>query len=59
MVVAAGRCNHAGAGRWPGINSGNGQLIGVAAENAGLPNDPWPGVRVDAYVRGVAPMLPA
>jgi peptidoglycan hydrolase-like protein with peptidoglycan-binding domain len=57
-VIAAGRCNHAGAGVWNGINSGNTNFIGIEAENTGLPNDqPWPAVQVDAYQRGVAAIL--
>lgn len=56
-VVAAGRCNHAGAGSWQGITDGNGRLIGIEAENAGDGTDPWPGVQMDAYARGCAAIL--
>jgi peptidoglycan hydrolase-like protein with peptidoglycan-binding domain len=56
-VVAAGRCNHAGAGNWQGITSGNTNFIGIEAENAGTPDDPWPEVQLDAYRRGVAAIL--
>jgi hypothetical protein len=57
-VIAAGRCNHAGAGEWQGITAGNSHLIGIEAENTGLQNDfPWPAVQVDAYQRGVAAIL--
>lgn len=55
-VVGAGRCNHAGAGNWHGA-SGNLQLIGIEAENAGDGTDPWPEVQMDAYERGVAAIL--
>lgn len=56
-VVAAGRCNHAGAGKWQGITSGNTNFIGIEAENAGTSDDPWPEVQMDAYRRGVAAIL--
>lgn len=56
-VVAAGRCNHAGAGAWHGVAAGNSQLIGIEAENAGNGSDPWPEAQIDAYVRGVAAIL--
>jgi hypothetical protein len=56
-VIAAGRCNHAGAGRWKGIETGNSSFIGIEAENSGRANDPWPDVQVDAYHRGVAAIL--
>src|SRR2546426_643173 len=45
FVVAAGRANHAGAGEWQGEKNGNGNFIGIEAENTGLANDqPWPDV---------------
>jgi peptidoglycan hydrolase-like protein with peptidoglycan-binding domain len=56
-VIAAGRCNHAGRGRWMGIETGNSSFIGVEAENAGTTADPWPDVQVEAYRRGVAAIL--
>lgn len=56
-VVAAGRCNHAGAGSWHGVTFGNAELIGVEAENAGTAKDPWEVEQMDAYVRGVAAIL--
>ena len=56
-VVAAGRANHAGAGSWNGIVTGNSSFIGIEAENSGRANDPWPDVQVDAYQRGVAAIL--
>src|SRR5687768_11235408 len=34
-VIAAGRCNHAGAGLWNGIANGNANYIGIEAENTG------------------------
>lgn len=57
FVVAAGRCNHAGAGAWNGVTAGNSSLIGIEAENAGTPADPWPAVQMEAYARGVAAIL--
>ena len=58
IVVAAGRANHAGGGDWRGVTAGNSNMIGVEAENTGLPNDsPWPEVQMDAYRRGVAAIL--
>ena len=56
-VVAAGRANHAGAGEWRGIATGNTSFIGIEAENSGQPDDPWPEVQMDAYRRGVAALL--
>ncbi|HVV55093.1 MAG TPA: N-acetylmuramoyl-L-alanine amidase [Mucilaginibacter sp.] len=57
-IVAAGRCNHAGAGSWQGITTGNTNFIGIEAENTGGHDDfPWPAVQLDAYYRGVAAIL--
>lgn len=56
-VVAAGRCNHAGAGNYRGITTGNTNFIGIEAENAGTAADPWPERQMDAYERGVAAIL--
>jgi N-acetyl-anhydromuramyl-L-alanine amidase AmpD len=57
-VIAAGRANHAGAGDWQGITSGNTNFIGIEGENTGTNNDfPWPEVQMDAYRRGVAAIL--
>jgi hypothetical protein len=57
-IVAAGRANHAGRGLWQGIMNGNGNFIGIEAENTGSANDfPWPPVQLDAYQRGVAAIL--
>jgi len=54
-VIAAGRCNHAGAGNWRGTTKGNTHFIGIEAENTGKEdNFPWPAVQLDAYQRGVA-----
>src|SRR3954465_13432404 len=38
-VIAAGRCNHAGAGVWNGVTNGNAHFIGIEAENTGGAND--------------------
>ncbi len=56
-IVAAGRANHAGAGAWKGITTGNSSFIGIEAENAGGKTDAWPEVQMDAYHRGVAAIL--
>jgi hypothetical protein len=56
-VVAAGKANHAGAGSWQGIVTGNSSFIGIEAENDGLGDDPWPEAQLDAYARGCAAIL--
>jgi hypothetical protein len=55
-VIAAGRCNHAGAGAWRNITNGNRDFIGVEAENDGR-GETWPPVQLDSYERGVAALL--
>ncbi len=57
-VVAAGRANHAGGGVWRRQMDGNGNFIGIEAENMGTKADfPWPNVQMDACRRGVAAIL--
>jgi peptidoglycan hydrolase-like protein with peptidoglycan-binding domain len=56
-IVAAGLCNHAGAGSWQGITTGNTNFIGIEAENTGEKTDTWPPVQIDAYQRGCAAIL--
>lgn len=56
-VIAAGRCNHAGAGLWQGVSTGNSSFIGIEGENTGRGDDPWPEIQLDAYRRGVAALL--
>jgi peptidoglycan hydrolase-like protein with peptidoglycan-binding domain len=56
-VIAAGRANHAGGGRWRGIETGNSSFIGIECENTGLANDIWPEVQLDALRRGTAAIL--
>lgn len=56
-VIAAGRCNHAGTGKWMDETDGNARFIGIEAENTGLVTDPWPAVQMDAYKRGAAALL--
>lgn len=56
-VIAGGRCNHAGAGTWQGVASGNSSFIGIEAENAGDGTDPWPDVQIEAYAKGCAAIL--
>jgi GH24 family phage-related lysozyme (muramidase) len=56
-LVAAGRANHAGLGRWEGIATGNSSFIGIEAEHSGRAEDAWPPVQMEAYARGVAAIL--
>lgn len=56
-VIAAGRCNHAGAGQWQGITTGNSSFIGIEAENTGRGDEPWPAIQIAAYQRGAAAIL--
>lgn len=56
-IIAAGRCNHAGAGSWHGVTDGNGELIGVEAENAGTGKEPWPAEQMNSYVVGTDAIL--
>jgi len=57
VVIAAGRCNHAGAGRLPnGSTSGNSHSIGIEAENDGR-GETWGDAQMDAYVRLCAALL--
>jgi hypothetical protein len=58
FIITAGRANHAGRGEFKGIVNGNSNMIGIEAENTGMPDDfPWPAVQLDAYHRGVAAIL--
>jgi peptidoglycan hydrolase-like protein with peptidoglycan-binding domain len=61
VVIAAGRANHAGAGNWQGVTTGNSSFIGIEAENTGRTSgplaDPWPAIQLDAYRRGCAAVL--
>jgi len=54
-IVASGRANHAGGGRWRDVTDGNGCMLGIEAEATG--RDVWPKVQYDAYVHGVAAIL--
>jgi peptidoglycan hydrolase-like protein with peptidoglycan-binding domain len=57
-VIAAGRCNHAGHGRWNDVTAGNTHFIGIEAENTGSTDDfPWPAVQLDGYQRGIAALF--
>jgi len=55
-VIAAGRANHAGAGSWEGLTTGNSSFVGIEAENDGV-GEAWPDAQIDAYQRGVAAIL--
>ena len=57
FVIAAGACNHAGEGHWMGLVNGNGNFIGIEAENHGTETDRWPEKQLDAYHQGVAAIL--
>lgn len=56
VVIAAGRANHAGAGNWHGVTSGNSTTIGIECENDGL-GEPWPEAQVQFLAMGVAGLL--
>src|SRR5436190_8184570 len=52
-IVAAGRANHGGKGRRPGVDTGgcadmNALLLGIEAGNNGV-GEPWPDVQTDVY----------
>lgn len=53
-VVAAGRSNHAGKGKWQGVITGNSSFIGIEARNAGDGKDVWEAIQMSAYARGCA-----
>jgi len=54
-VIAAGKAQHAGKGKWQGVTTGNTNFIGIEAENTGLSDDfPWTENQLDAYHHGVA-----
>jgi hypothetical protein len=55
-VVAAGRCNHAGKGKWRGLVNGNRDFIGVECENDGR-GEVWPEAQLDSIARGTAALL--
>lgn len=51
-IVASGKANHAGDGRWNDVDGGasdNSKCVGVEAENDGY--QPWPQVQLDAWDR--------
>jgi hypothetical protein len=50
-IVADGRCNHNGYGTY-----GN-QSLGIEAFHEGTPEHPWPGIQLDAWIRGTAALL--
>lgn len=56
VVIAAGRANHAGTGKWNDITTGNTSFIGIEAANDGV-REPWPKVQLDAYYRGTLAIL--
>lgn len=61
FVVASGKANHAGKGKWLDADESV-EAIGIEAYNYGngvaFPTrEPWPQVQLDAYDRGVAALL--
>lgn len=58
-MIAAGRAYHAGKGDMEGIpeNTGNTFLIGIEAENDGLPDEAWAEPELEAYAKGCAAIL--
>lgn len=52
-VIASGRANHAGAGRYPDGGAGNALSVGWECENSGV-GEPWPPSQLDAIARGQA-----
>jgi hypothetical protein len=46
-VVAAGKCNHAGASMQ--VRYTNPYAVGIEAENPGTDGRPWPAMQIDAY----------
>lgn len=61
IVIAAGKANHAGLGKWMDADESV-ETIGIEAYNYGngvpFPSrEPWPQVQLDAYDRGVASLL--
>lgn len=56
VVIAAGRANHAGTGKWGGITTGNTSFIGIEAANDGV-GEPWPQIQLEAYHIGTAALL--
>jgi len=57
-LIAAGRCNHAGKGTFPGGNCQdmNAQLIGIEASNNGV-GERWGDSMIDLYARLVAALI--
>lgn len=53
-VIAAGKANHAGKGRWASVTTSI-NTLGIEAEHSGV--GPWPAVQLDAYDRLVAAIL--
>lgn len=53
-LVAAGRSNHAGPGRWQGVTSGNSEMLGCEAMNRGDGKDVWEPVQMHSYAQGAA-----
>lgn len=52
-VIAAGRANHAGAGRWRHL-SANSQVVGIEIEHSGSLDEPWTARVLDASMGAAA-----
>lgn len=53
-VIASGKANHAGQGRWAGVLNSR-RTIGIEAEHPGT--GPWPEEQLAAYDAGIAALL--
>lgn len=56
VVIAAGKANHAGSGRWNNITAGNTNFIGIECANDGV-GEKWLQQQVEALGVGVAALL--
>jgi len=56
VVIAAGKANHAGAGKWGNITAGNTNFIGIECANDGV-GEPWPQKQIEALGVGTAALL--
>jgi hypothetical protein len=61
IVIASGKANHAGVGKWQDADESV-ETVGIEAYNYGngvpFPSrEPWPQAQLDAYDRGVAALL--
>ena len=57
-VVASGRANHAGTGKWKGL-SGNSSVYGLEVENVGTTKEPWRSDQVETSIKVAAALSPS